>query len=142
MNATEAAGEALAAGLGRWGGRVRRQFAEAPRGLGARDRAISSAVASTPTPSLDEPLRRLSNAANNSRLWLAIAAGLAVAGGRTGRRAAVRGTVAIGVTSALINLDVKSLWSPQRPDPAGARRPMQRNLPMPAPTSFPPAQPP
>jgi undecaprenyl-diphosphatase len=67
------------------------------RELGAVDQAIYSAVASTPTPSLDEPLRRLSNAANNSRLWLAIAAALAVAGGRSGRRAAVRGTLAIGV---------------------------------------------
>ena len=43
------------------------------------DQAIYSAIAATPTPSLDEPLRRLSNAANNSRLWLAIAAGLAFA---------------------------------------------------------------
>jgi hypothetical protein len=69
------------------------------------DRAIYSAVAATPTPSLDEPLRRLSHAANNSRLWLAIATGLSVAGAG---RAAVRGTVAIGVMSALVNLAVKS----------------------------------
>jgi hypothetical protein len=68
------------------------------------DRAIYSAVAATPTPSLDEPLRPLSHAANNSRLWLAIATGLSWRAGR----AAVRGTVAIGVTSALVNLAVKS----------------------------------
>src|ERR1700732_5352230 len=105
-----AAAERLAGWLAQLGGPVRREVAEGLRELGALDRAIYSAVASTPTPSLDEPLRRLSNAANNSRLWLAIAAGLAVAGGRTGRRAAVRGTLAIGVTSALVNLDVKSLW--------------------------------
>ena len=49
------------------------------------DRAIYSAVAATPTPSLDEPLRRLSNSANNSRLWLAIATGLrATEAGRAG----------------------------------------------------------
>jgi hypothetical protein len=56
----------------------------------AAGRAIYSAVAAIPTPSLDEPLRRLSNAANNSRLWLAIATGLRVTGGQAGRRAAVR----------------------------------------------------
>lgn len=101
------------------------------------DQAIYSAVAATLTPSLDEPLRRLSNAANNSRLWLAIAAGLAAAGGPAGRRAAVRGTVAIGATSALVNLAVKSVWSRQRPDRAGARVPGQRNVRMPASASFP-----
>jgi len=51
------------------------------RELGAVDRAVYAAVAATPTPALDEPLRRLSHAANNSGLWLAIAAGLGVAGG-------------------------------------------------------------
>ena len=101
------------------------------------DRAVYSAVAATPTPSLDEPLRRLSNAANNSRLWLAIAAGLGVAGGGAGRRAALRGTVAIGVTSALVNLAVKSAWSRQRPDRAGAGVPVGRNVRMPTSTSFP-----
>jgi undecaprenyl-diphosphatase len=118
-------------------GPVRRQVAAGLRELGAVDQAIYSAVASTPTPSLDEPLRRLSNTANNSRLWLAIAAGLAVAGGRSGRRAAVRGTVAIGITSALVNLQVKSMWIRPRPDRAGAGIPEQRDVRMPASTSFP-----
>jgi hypothetical protein len=98
----------LADSLAPLGGRAGQQAAEGLRELGAVDRAVYSAVATTPTPALDEPLRRLSNAANNSRLGLAIAAGLAVAGGGPGRRAAVRGTVAIGVTSALVNLVVKS----------------------------------
>jgi membrane-associated phospholipid phosphatase len=135
--AAEAAAERLADRLAQLGGPVRQQVAQGLRELGAVDQAVYSAVASTPTPSLDESLRRLSNAANNSRLWLAIAAGLAVAGGRTGRRAAARGTLAIGVTSALINLDVKLLWSRQRPDRAGAGVPEQRNVRMPASTSFP-----
>lgn len=116
---------------------VRQQVAEGLRELDAVDRAIYSAVASTPTPSLDEPLRRLSNAANNSRLWLVIAAGLAVAGGRTGRRTAARGTMAIAVTSGLVNLGVKSLWSRPRPDRSGAGVPGQRNVRMPVSTSFP-----
>ena len=41
-------------------------------------------------------------------------------GGSAGRRAAVRGTLAIGVTSALVNVAMKSAWSRQRPDRAGA----------------------
>ena len=36
------------------------------RELGAMDRAVYEAVADTPTPELDDPLRRLSNAANYS----------------------------------------------------------------------------
>jgi membrane-associated phospholipid phosphatase len=136
-DAAQTAAQRLADWFTQLGGPVRQQVAEGLRELGAVDRAIYSAVASTPTPSLDEPLRRLSNAANNSRLWLAIAAGLAVTGGRTGRRAAARGTLAIGVTSALVNLGVKSLWSRPRPDRAGAGVPGQRNVRMPASTSFP-----
>ena len=127
----------LADKLARQGGPVRQRPASGLRELSAVDRAIYSAVAATPTPSLDEPLRRLSNAANNSRLWLAIATGLRVTGGQAGRRAAMRGTVAIGVTSALVNLAVKSAWSRQRPDRAGARVPVRRNVRMPASTSFP-----
>ena len=67
--------------LARQGGPVRQRPASGLRELNAVDRAIYSAVAATPTPSLDEPLRPLSHAANNSRLWLAIATGLSVAGG-------------------------------------------------------------
>ena len=136
-NATGTLAQWLADGLARPGGPVSPRAAEGLGELGAVDQAIYSAVAATPTPTLDEPLRRLSNAANNSRLWLAIAAGLALAGGRSGRRAAVSGTLAIGVTSALVNLAVKSMWSRQRPDRAGAGVPGQRHVRMPASTSFP-----
>ncbi len=50
----------------------------------------------TPTPALDGPFRRLSNAAGHSRLWLGIAAVIAAAGGKRGRRAALEGVLAIG----------------------------------------------
>ena len=79
--AAELAEERLADELARGGGPARQRFARRLRELGAVDKAVYSAVAATPTPSLDEPLRRLSNAANNSGLWFAIAAGLGVAGG-------------------------------------------------------------
>jgi membrane-associated phospholipid phosphatase len=107
------------------------------RQLGIVDRAIYAAVAAAPTADLDEPVRRLSNLANNSRLWLTIAAGLAIAGGRSGRRAAVAGTVSIGVTSALVNLGIKPLYARQRPDRTGAGVPGQRHVPMPSSSSFP-----
>ena len=116
---------------------ARQRLAESLRELGVVDRAVYAAVASASTPVLDVPVRRLSNAANNSRLWLGIAAGLAIAGGRRGRRAALTGTVAIGVTSALVNLGVKSLYARQRPDRAGVGVPDQRHVPMPSSSSFP-----
>jgi len=127
----------LADELARRGGPVRQRAAAGLRELGAVDRAVYAAVAATPTPSLDEPLRRLSNAANNSVLWLAVAVGLGVAGGSAGRRAAVRGTVAIGVTSPLVNLAAKSAWSRRRPDRANAGVPVGRNVRMPTSASFP-----
>ena len=132
-----AVAERLADGLAQLGGSVRQHVADALRELDAVDQAIYAAIAATATPSLDEPLRRLSNSANNSRLWLAMAAALAVAGGRTGRHAAVQGTLAIGATSALVNLAVKSAWSRQRPDRVSAGVPSQRNVRMPDSTSFP-----
>jgi membrane-associated phospholipid phosphatase len=127
----------LAAGLARRAGPGRRRTVARLRELGAVDRAIYAAVAATPTRSLDEPLRRLSHAADNSGLWLAIAAGLAAVAGGAGRRAAARGAAAIGVTSALVNLAGKATWSRQRPDRVAAGVPAGRNVPMPASTSFP-----
>jgi membrane-associated phospholipid phosphatase len=125
----------LADALARQGGPVRDRAAASLRELAALDQAVYTAVAVTPTPELDEPLRRLSNAANNSVLWLAIAAALGAAGGPVGRRAAVRGMVAIGVTSPLVNLVAKRTWSRRRPDRAGV--PEERNVRMPTSTSFP-----
>ena len=63
-------------------------WAVALRELGAVDRAVYQAVAVTPTPHLDDVFRRLSNAANYSRLWLGMAAAIATFGGRRGRRVA------------------------------------------------------
>ena len=113
------------------------QVVAALRELGAVDRAVYQAIASVPTPTLDVPLRRLSRAADKSRLWLAIAAVLALTGGPTGRRAALRGVLSIGVTSAVVNLGVKSIYPRRRPDRAGAGVPDDRQVKMPGSTSFP-----
>jgi membrane-associated phospholipid phosphatase len=105
------------------------------RELDLVDRAVYAAVAGTPTPSLDAGFRRLSNAANHSRLWFGLAAGLAAFGGRTGRRAAVAGSVAIAVTSAVVNLALKTSVVRQRPDRLSV--PVARHVRMPRSTSFP-----
>ena len=50
--------------------------------LGALDRAVYQAVATTPTTHLDRPLRRLSRAADAGALWLVIAGGVFVSSKR------------------------------------------------------------
>lgn len=52
-------------------------------------------------------------------------------------RAAIRGVLAIGVSSVLVNAGVKSLSRRQRPDRAGAGVPGERHVRMPASASFP-----
>jgi undecaprenyl-diphosphatase len=94
-------------------------------------------VADTPTPVLDEPLRRLSNAADHSRLWLGIAAVIAALGRSRGRRAAVEGMLSIGATSATVNLGIKPLAHRQRPDRAKLAPSEARFVSMPGSTSFP-----
>src|SRR6185436_5127021 len=83
------------------------------------------------------PVRKLSNAATYSRLWLGVAAVLAVLGGRRGRRAALEGVLAIGVTSATVNLGMKPLAQRERPDRAGHAVFAARRVPMPESDSFP-----
>ena len=112
-------------------------LAEGLRELGAVDRAVYEAVARTPTANLDVPVRRLSGAADKSRLWLGIAAVVAVAGGRRGRRAALEGVVAIGVTSATVNLGVKPIARRHRPQRAQPALFVDRHVPMPRSASFP-----
>ena len=133
----ESVADWLAARAGAYGGPVRRQIVDSIRQLGAVDRATYEAIATTPTRSLDEPLRRLSRAADKSRIWFVIAAGLAIGGGSAGRRAALRGTLAIGATSAVVNLAIKPVSFRTRPDRAQAGVPDERQVKMPGSTSFP-----
>lgn len=131
-----AAADQIAAELARLGGPAKQHLADVLRQLGAVDRAVYEAIAGVPTPSLDRAMRGLSNSANNSGLWLAIAAGLALTG-QSGRRAALRGVLAVAVTSAVVNLGVKSASRRHRPDRAGAGVPDVRHVHMPTSTSFP-----
>jgi undecaprenyl-diphosphatase len=76
-------------------------------------------------------------AANHSVLWLSIAAALAVAGGRSGRRAAIESVLAIGATSATVNLGMKPLARRRRPMRAEPAQFEARVVPMPESASFP-----
>ena len=109
--------------------------------LGRVDLAVYRAIAGTPAPTLDRPIRRLSAAANWSRLWLAIGGAMAVAGGRAGRRAAVAGLAAIAVDSAVVNVGLKVAARRGRPDRDSAGVPAVRRVPMPASASFPQGKP-
>jgi membrane-associated phospholipid phosphatase len=101
------------------------------------DVALYAAIARTPTPTLDRAMSRLSRAADYSRLSLASAAALALAGGPSGRRAAALGLASVGVTATVVNLLVKPIGRRRRPDRAAEKVPVARHVSMPASTSFP-----
>lgn len=51
------------------------------RGLGTLDREVFEAVAESPSPLLDSLMPKLTRAADHSKLWFVIAAGLGAVGG-------------------------------------------------------------
>jgi undecaprenyl-diphosphatase len=101
------------------------------------DRAVYGIIADTPTPNLDVPLRELSSLANHSKVSFAIAGGLALLGGETGRRAALAGVASIGAASLVANVVAKPIARRRRPDRDGEDVPGDRKVPMPTSTSFP-----
>lgn len=78
----------------------------------------------------------LGRAADNSKIWLFTAAVLAGVDGRFGRRAALRGLLALGIASAMANGPVKQLARRRRP-PAGNLARWTPGLKAPSTTSFP-----
>jgi membrane-associated phospholipid phosphatase len=101
------------------------------------DGALYAAIASTPTPTLDEAMSRLSHAADYSRLSIAAAVALGLTGGPTGRRAAACGLASVGLTATVVNVAVKPLSRRRRPDRMAENVPLGRHVPMPTSTSFP-----
>ncbi|MDH6281200.1 bifunctional phosphatase PAP2/diacylglycerol kinase family protein [Prescottella agglutinans] len=89
-----------------------------------------------PPSRLDGGLRTLSTAASHSVLWLGIATGLGLAGGRA-RRAAVRGILSVAGASAITNAVLKPLLPRRRPPAGTAEFTTRRGLPAPASSSFP-----
>ena len=101
------------------------------------DRATYRVVAGLATPALDRPLQLVSDLANHSKPWLATAAVLAVCDGPRGRRAALAGIAAVGVTSFVVNLPMKLARRRRRPDRVDLGVPATRWVQMPSSTSFP-----
>ncbi|WP_051851722.1 phosphatase PAP2 family protein [Streptomyces sp. NRRL F-5650] len=114
----------------------RRAVAAVLAELRAVDGALYAAVAATSTPALDRALRRLSHAADHSKISLGIAAVLTLGGPRP-RRAALAGVGAVAVASASANLLGKRLVHRARPDREAARVSVDRYVPMPESASFP-----
>jgi undecaprenyl-diphosphatase len=106
------------------------------RRLDTADRRAYGVVAELRTPWLDEPLRRTSDFANFSKPWLLLAGALAAFGGEKGRRAALTGVAAIGVTSFLVNQPMK-LAARRRPRRTQLGVPEARWVSMPSSASFP-----
>ena len=100
--------------------------------LDAWDRRLFDRLTRQERRIVDRSLKRLSNSANRSMLWLTIAAAMAIFGGDRARRAALRGVVAIAITSTLVNLPLKYLARRDRPP----RRRFDRPLPISMPGSF------
>jgi undecaprenyl-diphosphatase len=101
------------------------------------DVAIYAAIAATPTPMLDRSMRRVSRAADHSRLWLIAAAVLAAGRGPQGRQAATAGVASVAATSAIVNALLKPIGRRPRPDRIAEQVPVARHVRMPRSTSFP-----
>ena len=85
------------------------------RGLGTLDRELFTAVAETPTPLLDTVMPPLTRAADHSKLWFVIAAGLLASRRPAAQRGATRGLVTLGVTSLFTNQIAKRIRPRPRP---------------------------
>jgi undecaprenyl-diphosphatase len=85
------------------------------RGLGTLDRELFIAVAETPTPLLDTVMPPLTRAADHSKLWFVIAAGLLASRKPAAQRGATRGLVTLGVTSLFTNQIAKRIRPRPRP---------------------------
>jgi diacylglycerol kinase family enzyme/membrane-associated phospholipid phosphatase len=94
------------------------------QGLGALDREIFEAIAESPTPLLDTMMPPLTRAADHSKLWFVIAAGLAATGKASARRGAARGVLTLAATSLFTNQVAKRIS--QRPRPTFESVPLRR----------------
>jgi diacylglycerol kinase family enzyme/membrane-associated phospholipid phosphatase len=107
-----------------------------PMWMRSFDREVFRSVADAHAPALDATLPKLSRAADHGELWIAIAAGFAVFGGRRGKRAAMRGVLSLAAASAVANLPAKFAIRRRRPE-AGLVPELRRLLKHPTSFSFP-----
>ncbi|MFD6106801.1 phosphatase PAP2 family protein, partial [Nocardia salmonicida] len=99
------------------------------------DDTMSRAVSRIPETAVDRGMLRLTRSANTGGLWLAVAAALAVKPGPP-RRAALRGVIALGGSSFVVNLVLKTLIPRRRP-PAELMPLGRRLVAAPVSSSFP-----
>jgi membrane-associated phospholipid phosphatase len=101
------------------------------------DTAVYAAVAGTETPRLDVAMRRLSRAADHSKIWFGAAGAMALLGGGQGRAGAMRGLLSLGLASGITNLLAKPLTTRRRPEREELEVLARRQVPMPRTSSFP-----
>ncbi|MGY0497694.1 bifunctional phosphatase PAP2/diacylglycerol kinase family protein [Nocardia sp. FBN12] len=99
------------------------------------DDTMSRAVSRIPESAVDRGMLHLTRSANTGGLWLAVAAALALQPGPP-RRAALRGVIALGGSSFLVNLVLKTLIPRRRP-PAELMPLGRRLVAAPVSSSFP-----
>lgn len=100
------------------------------------DVSLFESVAAARGPLLDKVLPRLTDAADHSVLWFAIAGALGATRNRRAKRAALRGVVTIGATSLIANQIAKRVN--RRPRPSISVVPLTRLARrLPTSTSFP-----
>ncbi|RYV51335.1 phosphatase PAP2 family protein [Pengzhenrongella frigida] len=85
---------------------------------GQVDQAAYAALTRPNAPLLDRALFALTRGADYSKLSLAAAAALALAGGPRGRRSAVHGLAGLGLTALVANTAIKPLTHRRRPERA------------------------
>ncbi len=85
-------------------------------GLGELDAEVFEAIAHSPSRLLDATMPGLTRAADHSKLWLALAAAMAVTGRPATRRAAARGVASLAITSLVTNQLVKRIRPRARPN--------------------------
>jgi hypothetical protein len=79
------------------------------------DRVVESRVATRRTGGLDDLSHVLSSAADRTKLWVGLAGLRAATDRRTGRRAAARMIVVVGLQSLILEMGVKRLFRRSRP---------------------------
>src|SRR3712207_6521672 len=99
------------------------------RGARHWDTRLHSLVGGLPDTPADAWLRRLTNAADHGRLWMAVGALLALRRGAL-RRGAVRGLASMAVSSGVVNSALKPVFGRRRPDlgAPGAPRSEERRV--------------
>ncbi len=105
-------------------------------GLAELDAEVFEAIAHSPSRLLDTTMPPLTRAADHSKLWLALAAAMSVAGGPATQRAAARGVVSLALTSLVTNQVIKRIQPRERPNillvpllRRARRRPRSNSLP-------------